>query len=77
MNRLVREHYPVSKLPEDLREGFEAGANVRVTVDAAEPAQVSQISAKSLQDLLAIRRPPFLSADQIDAHVRKLRDEWD
>ena len=26
MNRIVREHYPVSKLPEDLREGFEGSA---------------------------------------------------
>jgi hypothetical protein len=32
MNRIVKEHYPVEKLPADLREGFPAGAKVRVTL---------------------------------------------
>ncbi len=32
MNRIVKEHYPVEKLPEDLREGFAQGALVRVTL---------------------------------------------
>jgi hypothetical protein len=34
MNRIVREHYPVEKLPEDLREGIPAGEQVTVTVEA-------------------------------------------
>ncbi len=32
MNRIVKESYPVEKLPEDLRVGFEAGRLVRVTL---------------------------------------------
>ena len=36
MNRIVREHYPVSKLPEDLRDGFEDQDFVNVIVDATD-----------------------------------------
>ena len=43
MNKLVREHYPVSNLPEDLREGFGADASARVTIiaDEADEAEAS------------------------------------
>ncbi len=36
MNRIVKEHYPASKLPEDLREGLAPGAEVTVTVEVLE-----------------------------------------
>ena len=29
MNRIVKEHYPASKLPEDLREGLARGPRLR------------------------------------------------
>jgi hypothetical protein len=32
----VREHYPVANLPEDLREGLEEGAMVRVVVEVEQ-----------------------------------------
>ena len=32
MNRIVREHYPASRLPEDLREGIDPAREVTVTV---------------------------------------------
>ncbi len=36
MNKIVREHYPVANLPEDLREGLAAGATVRVVLEVEE-----------------------------------------
>jgi hypothetical protein len=33
VNKIVIEHYPVSKLPEDLREGMGATATVKVIVE--------------------------------------------
>jgi hypothetical protein len=36
MNKIVREHYPVENLPEDLREGLQAGATVRVVLEVEE-----------------------------------------
>ncbi|HEY5225874.1 MAG TPA: hypothetical protein VIJ06_03705 [Methylovirgula sp.] len=32
MNKIVKEHYPAAKLPEDLREGLDPAQEVRVTV---------------------------------------------
>jgi hypothetical protein len=32
MNRIIREHYPASKLPDDLRDGVDPSATVTVTI---------------------------------------------
>jgi hypothetical protein len=74
MNRIIKERYPVEKLPEDLREGLELGAQVTVTIVEEElpPEKVP-----TLDELFALRQPPFRSGDEIDAAVRRSRDEWD
>lgn len=36
MNKVVREHYPASKLPRDLREGLDEQATVRVVVEVED-----------------------------------------
>lgn len=82
MNRLVRDHYPVSKLPEDLRAGFEGQDEVRVTIDVEAPRDDHAVTESgqrrvTIGDLLALRTPPFLTATQIDDHLSDLRDEWD
>ncbi len=89
MNRLVREHYPVSKLPEDLREGFEAESNVRVTVDVEPNASGEQSAAREadaeseivpkpglFSKFRHLRRVNFESDEDVDAYVNALRDEW-
>jgi hypothetical protein len=73
MNKVVRENYPASSLPEDLREGISPGS--RVTVMVLE--ETSSPSAQSLEEIFAARRPPFRSAEEIVAGVNQLRDEWD
>ncbi|MBN9060830.1 MAG: hypothetical protein BGP06_16420 [Rhizobiales bacterium 65-9] len=73
MNRIVREHYPASQLPADLREGIDPSAAVTVTVvqeGVEEPAM-------TLGEILAARRPPFRAQEDIDREFRALRDEWD
>ncbi len=71
MNRIVREHYPVEKLPADLRLGLPEGAYARVLVELeAEAAPV-----RSLADLDALRRPPYRELQEIVADIRMLRDE--
>lgn len=73
MNKIVRGNYPVSKLPADLREGLDPSAEVSVTVvqdaEAADP--------KSLDEIFAIRRPPFRAPEEILSDIRRLRQEWD
>ena len=77
MNRIVRDHYPAEKLPEDLRAGLPIGAQVQVTI-LVEPSQ------KSTEDVLAMidayratRQETVRTVEDAVAEIRALRDEWD
>jgi hypothetical protein len=74
MNMIIREHYPASKLPEDLRAGVDPSATVTVTIVEEEkrPEKVM-----SLEEIWALRTPPFRTAKEIDDDLRRQRDEWD
>ncbi|MGL4437992.1 MAG: hypothetical protein ACRCUE_01855 [Bosea sp. (in: a-proteobacteria)] len=79
MNRIVKEHYPVEKLPEDLRVGLNPRTRVTVTVIeetdllTQEPALMSATDA--FLELVADVSSPKRSREEIDAWVRSLRDE--
>jgi hypothetical protein len=75
MNEIIREHYPASKLPEDLREGVDPQSNVTATV-VVEGLQRPE-HVMSLEEIFAARRPPYRSTEEIIASIRELRDEWD
>jgi hypothetical protein len=74
MNRIIREHYPASKLPEDLRAGVDPSSTVTVTIVEEEkrPEKVM-----TLEEIFALRRPPFRTAEEIDEDLRRQRDEWE
>jgi hypothetical protein len=74
MNRIIREHYPASKLPNDLRAGVDPSSTVTVTIVEEEkrPEKVM-----TLEEIFALRRPPFRTAEEIDEDLRRQRDEWD
>jgi hypothetical protein len=73
MNRIVKAHYPISALPEDLRQGLDPAADVTVIIEETErPDEIM-----SIEELFAARRPPFRSADGIIRDLRKQRDAWD
>ena len=73
MNRIVKTRYPVSALPEDLRQGLDPKAEVTVTVEETERPE----KVMTLDEIFAARRPPFRLAEDIDSQIRALRDEWD
>jgi hypothetical protein len=75
MNRIVREHYPASRLPEDLRAGVDPAATVTVTIVEEETKLPEK--AISLEEIWALRAPPFRTAQEIDDDLRRDRDEWD
>lgn len=85
MNKIVREHYPVEKLPEDLRADFPSDALVTVQVVQEDElifsTQPDPMSAEQLADLIRRRHEgktePGRSIEDIVAEVRALRDEWD
>ena len=73
MNRIVRENYPASKLPDDLRVGVDPLSTVTVTIVEEEKRPETVMT---LEEIFALRRPPFRSAEEIDEHLRRQRDEW-
>ena len=72
--RIVRENYPVSKLPEDLRIGLNPEATVTVTINEEEERLPER--AMSLEEIWALRTPPFRTAQEIDDDLRRDRDNW-
>jgi hypothetical protein len=74
MNRIVFEHYPASKLPEDMRTKVDPSSTVTVvvTVEDKPPERIM-----TLDEIFAARRPPFRSAREIDEDLRRDRDAWD
>jgi hypothetical protein len=74
MNRIVLHHLPASKLPDEMRGAVDPSSTVRLTVEEEEkpPAKVM-----SLEEIWAVRAPPFRTAEEIDEQLRRDRDEWD
>ncbi|HEX2257208.1 MAG TPA: hypothetical protein VHG92_11025 [Afifellaceae bacterium] len=76
MNRIVREHYPASKLPEELREGINIRERVTITVVQEE----HPVSCEVLVDLIyrarqRARAVGGVSMEEAVACIRRLRDE--
>ena len=72
IKKIVTEHYPVDRLPEELRRGIESGQMVRVVVEAEEePTRVP------LVDLIGSAKGLYASPEEAVAFIRALRDEWD
>jgi hypothetical protein len=74
MNRIIRENYPASKLPEDLRAGLDPAAIVTVTIAEEEKRPEKVMSLEEIFSLKGFRRR---SAAEIDEDLRRQRDEWD
>lgn len=73
MNSIVKSNYPAAKLPEDLRDGMDPASTVTVTVTVEEPRPQHVLS---LEEIFALRRPPYRTKEEIDAEIRRDRDEW-
>ncbi len=80
MNKIVREHYPASKLPEDLRQGMSPAVTVRIVMEVDDPV-AEGLTFKELKRRVAElqSRPDFkpVTSDEAVARIRALRDEWD
>jgi hypothetical protein len=73
MNKIVREHYPASKLPKDLRPSDDPDARVTVIIET----EAAREGVPTLDEIWAMRRPPYRTKAEIDADLRQQRDEWD
>lgn len=77
MNRVIREHYPIERLPEDLRKDLPACGNVSVEIVVEDPAGETRVGPGQFSRFKDHRRRGFASTEDIDAHLSALRDEWD
>lgn len=79
MNKIVREHYPVENLPEDLRRLVPQVREVTLEITVAEERS-SMTGAEAAALMRAQRRALHQngrSMQEIVKEVRDLRDEWD
>lgn len=84
MNKIVREHYPVEKLPEDLRELVHDASEVSLVITFTEATSSNRPPLASGADVVRQIRKlreqssgPTRSMDEIVSDVRALRDEWE
>jgi hypothetical protein len=71
MNRIVREHYPASRLPEDLRPSNDPAAQVTVIVEEeARPEKV--LTLEEIFSLTGFRRR---SMKEIIDDIRAMRED--
>lgn len=79
MNKVVREHYPVEKLPADLRADLGLARTVTVTIETEErPAEVActRSALRRARELVRAGRIAPVTAQEAVSRVRALRDEW-
>lgn len=92
MNKIIRKHYPVSKLPEDLQREFEGATTVRIVAEMTESTTderdfwsipINELKPRTPEEIIAdfrrIRslRLPNVTPEEAVARIRELRDEWD
>lgn len=86
MNKIVRENYPVEKLPEDLRRLVPGAAHVTISV-ILEPDETEDIppplSPTEAVDLMRqmqrenAQRGTGITTEEAVRRIREIRDEWD
>jgi hypothetical protein len=72
--KIVTEHYPAEKLPEELRTGLDSGQLVRVTV---EPESLAAAPRRPLTSYYGAAKGLYSSPEDVIESIRKLRDEWE
>jgi len=77
MNRIVKHHYPASKLPPELRKGLPVGSHVTVTVDE-EVAGTPMTREELLRVVQSSREGnDGITLDEAVERTKSIRDEWD
>ncbi|MEI5667618.1 hypothetical protein WBO78_21905 [Bosea sp. CCNWLW174] len=78
MNKIVREHYPVEKLPEDLRIAVGTATSVRLTIETPETSTDSctRSALRRARELVRSGQIKRVTSQEAVDRIRKLRDEW-
>jgi len=80
MNKIVLEHYPVSRLPDDLREQVAGVNRVTLTIEPEQQADEASLNPEKAIGWFArhqsVRRNTYKTSEEINKWVRTLREEW-
>lgn len=79
MNVIVKKHYPVERLPADLKDAVGGAATVTLTLepdDRGRYRSLDEIKSR-LDKEKSEGRIESVTPEEAVARVRKLRDEWD
>jgi hypothetical protein len=77
MNKIVREHYPVSQLPADIRAEFPEDVSVKITVEEQGGGLTKEQALERIARLQDDNRGRGVSLEDAVGRIRRLRDEWD
>lgn len=77
MNKIVREHYPVERLPEDLRAELGLARTVTLVIEAEETTPRAVDKEAAIAEFRELRSRLRPSTEDSVERIRKLRDEWD
>ena len=79
MNKIVLEHYPLEKLPEDIQRAVGGAGSVKLTIEAERPTPIDRdkLVAELRALKLAMKPGEGLSLDEATRQVRQVRDEWE
>jgi hypothetical protein len=75
MNKIVLEHYPVSMLPDDLRDRFPENAKVRMVIEEEMQAQTGMDNPYPGFDNLPVLKRQPMTIDETLAAIRRIRAE--
>ncbi|KFL30454.1 hypothetical protein JP75_14815 [Devosia riboflavina] len=79
MNKIVLEHYPLEKLPEDIQKAVGSAGSVTLTIETERPVPLDR--DKLVAELRALKLGMLpdkgLSLEEATRQVRQVRDEWE
>jgi hypothetical protein len=73
MNKIVLEHYPVSKLPADLRQGLDVSGTVKVVIEE-EDTKSFVFAYPGFSELSKIQPAPMTVEEALE-NVRRSREK--
>jgi hypothetical protein len=73
VNKIIREHYPAAQLPEELRPSSDPNAWVKVIIEE----EVRPKKSMTLDEIFSQKGFRRRTKEEIDAEIRRQRDEWD
>lgn len=79
MNKIVLEHYPLEKLPEDIQRAVGGAGSVTLTIETERPTPLDRdkLVAELRALKLGMKPGEGPSLDEATQQVRQVRDEWE